>query len=356
MSEKIHIEPGIYFDLPEADYHAAHGLSNSGMKDLAVSELRYWHRNLNPNREQDEETPAQRWGKAVHCRLLEPKRFSEVYAKGLSKDDCPDALMTTEDLQEFCKANGLQHTAKRKQELVDRIREAGHTPIIWDEVKARHEAETEGCEVLTSKEFAKLDAMANQVLSDPAMASVLSGGLPEVSFFVNDPETGVLLKARMDYVKVNATIDLKTFSNTRGKSTDRAVFDAIYHEGYYQQCVFYQKVRRLAREQLKSGHIRMHGAPEGFLTESFVSHHNPYFGFLFIESSEPFDVRLIQLVERESVQGQLNVYWNAAELAIDARIRQYEEACVKYGGKPWREPVRLHVLSDLDLPQLAFSQ
>ena len=57
--------PGIFFDLPEADYHAARALSCSGIKHLTVSDLNYWHRNLNPDRGPEGDTPARRFGRAV---------------------------------------------------------------------------------------------------------------------------------------------------------------------------------------------------------------------------------------------------------------------------------------------------
>jgi hypothetical protein len=41
------------------------------MKDLAVSPLRYWHLNLNPNRPPRIETPEMQFGTALHCLVLE---------------------------------------------------------------------------------------------------------------------------------------------------------------------------------------------------------------------------------------------------------------------------------------------
>ena len=60
MPNKIRpvIELGIYFDLDEQLYHDAEGLSCSGIKHLTVSKLNYWHKNLNPNREPEEDTGA----------------------------------------------------------------------------------------------------------------------------------------------------------------------------------------------------------------------------------------------------------------------------------------------------------
>ena len=65
--ERPLIEPGIYFGLDEAAYHAADGLSCSGIKHLAVSKLNYWHRNTDPDREPEDDTGAMEFGKAVHA-------------------------------------------------------------------------------------------------------------------------------------------------------------------------------------------------------------------------------------------------------------------------------------------------
>lgn len=86
------IEPGIYLDLPEAEYHAAEGLSCSGIKHLTVSKLNYWHKNLDPDKEPEEDTGARRFGKAVHSFALEPERFNRNFAMKLSPDDYPGIL------------------------------------------------------------------------------------------------------------------------------------------------------------------------------------------------------------------------------------------------------------------------
>src|SRR4051794_14699605 len=110
-------QPGIYFGMPESEYHAARALSCSGIKQLSVSPLNYWHNNLSLDREPPEESYPQRFGKAVHCRLLEPDSFRDRFAVELSKDDHSAALVTVDDLKVFLSANGLPTSAKKKQEL-----------------------------------------------------------------------------------------------------------------------------------------------------------------------------------------------------------------------------------------------
>lgn len=347
---KQEIEPGIYASMPEEEYHAAAGLSCSGMKQLAVSPLNYWHHNLNPDRQPPEETYPQRFGKAVHCRLLEPARFSQSYAVKRTPEDYPGCLVTADDMKAWLAEQGLPATAKKKQELIDRIMAQGSYPPIWDLLR-----DDQGDAVLLNRdEMAALDHLAAVVDADPYASAALSGGLPEVSFFVREPETGVVLKARMDYVRPSATFDLKTFSNARGKRTDKAVFDAIYYENYHLQAVAYHTIRDLARQQYLAGDIGAHGVDEGWL-KAFLDHDHHGFGFIFVESSAPFDMRIVQLRRSEFPDADPNVYWQTAAMQIAGLTAIYAECMEKYGDRPWREPLPPRVLQDTDIPQLMFS-
>lgn len=355
MAKEV-IEEGIYFDLPEAVYHNAEGLSCSGMKQLAISPLNYWHKNYNHTKEQEEESYPMRFGKAVHCRLLEPERFAREYTTELCKEDYVEVLDTMDDMKGFLTLHGLPTTAKKKQELIDRILESGHSAVIWGQEKARFESENEGKIILSKQEMARIEALAATALNDPFVASVVIGGMPEVSFFVRDPETGVMLKARMDYVRVAATIDVKTFSNSRGKPIDRAVFDAINYESYHLQCVSYHRVRELARQRLASGDIQTFGNVSEAWLKGFIENDKHGFGFLFIESDAPFEMRLVYLKPTESAGGQPNIYWLNAENRMQELTLKYANCLARYGtDQQWREQCKPYVLLDADLPQMMFS-
>jgi hypothetical protein len=179
-----------------------------------------------------------------------------------------------------------------------------------------------GKTILKAEESRLVQGAAKVLAADPYAKALLTGGMPEVSFFVRDPESGVMLKARMDYVTPLATVDVKTFSNSRGKSTDKAVFDAIYYEGYYFQCVVYNTIRELARQQYVSGEIGVHGA----VGDEFL----------------------------KAYAGDTNVYWMDAEMKMAESIRFYNECREKFEDRPWRESKPPHVLEDSDIPQLLF--
>ena len=350
-----HIEPGIYFDLPEDVNHSARALSCSGMKHLTVSDLNYWHRNINPDREPDEDTEARRFGKAVHCYALERERFDASFTMKLSEEDFPNALVTDDDLKRFLETNGLPKSGKRKQDRIDRVVASGLPAIIWDHELERHAALHQGKTFLSTDESRRIERAAAVMAADPYVCAALKGGMPEVSFFVRDPESAVMLKARMDYVRPRSTIDIKTFSNSRNKPVEKAIFEAIYYEGYYLQCVYYNHVREIARRQLAAGEIRSHGNVSEAWLKGFLETDDHGFGFVFIESAAPFDLRFILLKQAEIPGADTNAYWSSAQLRIDDLTRHYAKCLEKYGDAEWREPLPPRVLEDTDMPQLMFT-
>lgn len=350
------MEEGIYFGLPEDAYFAAEGLSCSGMKRLAVSPLNYWHHNVNPDRVPEEDTSFQRIGKAVHCRLLEPDAFADRYVRALSPEDFPGCLVTVDDLKEWLTGQGLAVSAKKKQDLIERVMASGlPVPPIWDVISEGAKEETAGMVVLKRADYDLVERLGAVVEADAFAKTTLSGGIPEVSFFVRHPETGVLLKARMDYVKPGATIDIKTFSNMRCKPTEKVVFDSIYYENYHLQYVVYQTVREIARQRLAAGEIRTYGDVSETWLKGFAENDNHGFGFVFIESDEPFDLRIVELRRAEARGGEANVYWHAGANQMQAMMELYAECFAKYGTEPWRESKPPHVLNDTDIPQLMFA-
>lgn len=355
MPQNIDIEPGIYFDMPEETYFAARGLSCSGMKHLAVSDLNYWHNNLNPDREPPEDTEAKRFGKATHCYALERERFNRSFALKLSQDDFPEVLVTTDDMGKFLAKHNLPKSGKNKQVLIGRIKESGLPAVIWDEEVKRYEEAHAGKTFLSTDESKRVERAAGVMAKDPYVCAALQGGMPEVSFFVRDPSSGVLLKARMDYVRPRSTIDIKTFSNSRNKPVEKAIFEAIYYEGYYLQCVFYNQVRELARKQLTAGEIKTFGNVSEQWVKSFTESTEHGFGFVFIESAEPFDLRFILLKEAEAPGADANAYWSSAQLRIGDLTARYAKCLKRYGDEEWREVLPPRILEDTDMPQLLFT-
>jgi len=323
--------------IPASDYFALPALSNSGMKSLHVSPLRYWCDFINHGREQNaEETAAMRIGSALHCAALErDEEFDRRYACDLDPSTWPVCLDTIGDLREWIASKGEKPKGTRKEEVVAQalaIMQARgeHVPILAEE-KRRHLAANAGKAILSPAEWDRVVGMTSVLRAETALEPILAKGKAEIVLMAKDPDTGVWLKAKVDWLAPGYTLDLKTFSQQRGKSIDKSVYDAIFYERYWVQAYFYHYVRCLAL---------------GEKTCDFDT------VFAFIESSSPHEVRLKAF--RPTFGGQAMPYWQQARIEVKWRIRQYADYLQKYGSEPWLDPQLIEPITDEDIKQFAF--
>ncbi len=328
-------KPGIYFGMPDDEYHALPALSNGGIKYLAASPMLFWARTpwLNPKKAQQVAERAEEgekehhvFGKAYHCRLMEGASvFATRYVIGLNPADYPDCLVHTDEikaairkftceqpvkpcsarkddlkaqLERLREANpqgivaglALDLDALKVEDLKSRIREYKETvpvkPVakvfdadlddmraavkadwidqlleldpnaqIFDRLQAAHVAAHEGKTFLTSDQFAELEVAAMMVERDPEVQHAFKGGYAEVVLIWVCPETGVLMKARVDYLKIKAMVDLKTVGNQRERSIENAIrWDIATFKYNIQPGVYTEgahEVRKIVREQGK---------------------------------------------------------------------------------------------------------
>lgn len=187
------MNPGIYPDMPDADYRAVPAISPSGAKQLARSPAHYRQYVDEPQAE----TPALRLGRAVHTLTLEPERFEARHALA------PDA-------------------SKRSNEG-----KAIHAAF-------EAEAAATGRAVLSASEHATAAAIGRAVREQPLIPALLDGARIENSLFWTDPETGAACKGKPDAVRFTAdgtavVIDLKTTLDASPGAFPRAVLNYGYH-------------------------------------------------------------------------------------------------------------------------------
>ena len=87
---------------------------------------------------------------------------------------------------------------------------------------------------LTRPEWQQVRAMADAVLSHPLAAALFTDGRAELSIFTTDPETGVELRTRPDWIG-SVIVDLKTTVNANPADFDRIAW--TYH--YEMQAAWY---------------------------------------------------------------------------------------------------------------------
>ena len=156
---------GIYADVPEQEYHSHDSLSSSGARQILSSPAKFRYRQDHP-----EHSTAFDVGSYVHSLVL-----------GVGADVV------------IIDAKG--YTTKAAKEQRDKAYADGKTPILAADAELA-------------------EAMLYAVAQHPTAAALFAEGDPEHSLFWHDPETGVRLRARIDWLRQGAhrliAVDLKT--------------------------------------------------------------------------------------------------------------------------------------------------
>lgn len=185
------IEPPCFIaNMPNDVYHShPEGISSSGLKLVERSPAHYRYQAARAS------SRAMEIGTAVHAALLEPQVFADEYV--LLKD------IKDRRASEY-KAAVKVHGSER---------------------------------VLVATEADQVAGMQEAVLSNPAMSERLNAeGWRELSLFVRDPETGVLVRVRYDLLTVSGiAVDLKSCQDARPEEFSKS----IYSYGYDLQAALY---------------------------------------------------------------------------------------------------------------------
>lgn len=207
MPELGQVLPGV----PAEEYHRRElGVaSNTAMKLLLAkspAHLRAWY-----EAEDDAaDTPALAFGRAYHCRVLEPERFGREYLVS------PD----------FGDMRSSKNRAARDEWL----------------------AERPGATLLPAADAERIEAMHAALMAHPVAAGIMKQGQCEVTMRWTDDTTGVACKARADWwVPGRFFMDLKTTDDASPEGFKRSI--AKY--GYHVQHAHYCDGARLCGETIK---------------------------------------------------------------------------------------------------------
>lgn len=185
-------------DMPNETYHALDGVSKSGLDKMARSPAHYLAREFKSS------TRAMTIGTAIHAAILEPERFEDEYFFTGSVD---------------------------------------RTKMLY-----KHSKKIRGEELsLTAPEGRKVLNMRRAIESnETAMAELNKEGDAELSAICIDPETGIQLRARFDFLNCDrVVVDVKKTQDLR--KFGRSVEDYRYN---VQEMVYRHVYRTIAGEEL----------------------------------------------------------------------------------------------------------
>lgn len=335
FGQLIEIQPGIHFGLNEDIYHAIPALSSTGLKNVLISAPDFYFNSwLNPLRNEDQEDGEalewRRFGKATHSRILEGKtRFDEDYVvEFIPPEGC---LKTKDDLKKYCDDNAIENkTSWTKPKFIDAIKFAGHKPLIYDDAEAAYFRETGGKIQMTEKEMRRIEIAASMIEKHPELKHAFTGGIPEVSVIWE--KDGLPFKARLDYLKPRAIVDLKSFTNKRHKPIDMALHEAVANMKYHIQVALYIEAGREAIRYVRDNRITVYNPqrntpPDTFLAALQQSEGQEFYNVFQKKGGAP-------LARGKKFNANLNMM-KCAEASIAQAITMFKHYSALYGTGVW---------------------
>jgi|GEM_PF-2042483 len=357
MSEPLKItEPGVYFDMSFADYLNDPSLSASGIKNLLVAPETFWEGSkMNPDHER-KDTAALTIGSAYHARILEGRDvFDAEYAIMPDKSDHPNAIDGSKALKDMCGELGLPKSGK-VEELSKRIETADPTVKTWLGIVRDFEAANEGKAYLTREWGDRIEGRAQLLESIPEVAKAITGGYAEVSIFWRDPQTDVPMKARIDYLKARAQIDLKSFTNPNRMPVDVAIARAVANNRYHYQAVVHSEAVAQAKVLMRYGKYDLgHKTLNDEWLNTFLNTPNSVFVFLFLEKTDVPTIRLKEFPRYSAPNGPgsktVSLAWETGYGAFRMGLNRYVDCMERFGpNTPWQEVPPLSRFCDEDFP------
>lgn len=240
---------GVHFNLDDKIYHALPRLSASGICNMLVSPATFWHESwLNPEKK-DEDTPARLLGRAYHTARLEPHKFHTQFVCELDKEDYADGLITDTSVKAALKEMGQPQT-KTGETMLDRahrLRACGYEGKLYQLDLEDWAAQVGDRTPIPAQYWRDIETDMERLRGNPEIAELFTGGAAEVSILWTCKDSGLRMKARVDYLKPDRIVDLKTFQNSSRKRLDQCVADAFRYNRYYIQAAAYWGAVELIR-------------------------------------------------------------------------------------------------------------
>jgi hypothetical protein len=347
----MNFEPGLHFAMPEAEYHRIPALSASGLKWLRVSSYDYWVRsNWNPRIadviEEEGDTDARFIGRAFDRRIVEGRAaFDASYVPAIQLEDYPGALRTVEDLKgELRKLD--EAVSGNKDVLIERLLEADPSAKIWDVMLNDYCARHAGKEFLSAKLIKKIEVAAAMIEKHPELKHAFTGGASQVSVLWRCAETNVECKARLDYLKPRAIVDLKTFANVQGKPLALAIAREIVSRRYHIQAAMYDEATLSIPEFIKSK--RVFGSADPALLAALAKGDEKTFMLVF-------QLKGVAPVARGITLPRSGMTFQIGQREVENGKELFKACVAKYGYEtPWVDVSPIEALDDAAVPNWAY--
>jgi hypothetical protein len=247
------------------------------------------------------------------------------------------SAFTVDDLKYALIKRGIEKPKGLKADLIEQLLDIQPGALILDELRADYEVEHHGKEFLSHDLIARIEIAAAMIDNHPENKKLITGGHPEVSIIWT--QDGIRYKARLDYMKPRAIIDLKTFANFLGKPVDSAIYSAMASGKYHIQAAHYMRAFEAAKRLPE-----WHGCTIAF-RESIRACEGPGFYFLFLQKGIAPLARA-----KKFLRGSM---WSCGEVAIEQAVERFRHYMQHFGDLPWIDDSPIMELADDHFPVYA---
>ena len=265
-------KPGFYDGIEEEAYHSdPHSLSHSGAKTILKAPALFRHGQLHPVFKKEFD-----FGHAAHAKVL---------GAGAEIRAIPDDILAS---------NGATSTKEAKSFIA----------------KAR----ADGAVPLKAVDVGRVDEMADKLSEHTLAMELLSDGRPEVSGYAEDPDTGITLRCRFDWLGRTILTDYKSATSADPQQFRRKAAEF----GYHQQAPWYLDLAAV------------------------LGHPAEAFAFIVQAKEPPYLVTVVELVDRAVDRGR----------ELNRRAIDTYAACLAAGTWPGYIPNTTY--ASVDIPTWAY--
>jgi len=252
-------EPGRWKDVPIEVYHTDPAISSSGLKDVDKSLRTYLH-----GRQETDDDPSayQTFGRVAHKALLEPDKFDREHVKSRPPSRPGDKgwrsnhFGTAAAFADALDDQTIHRTGVEEVDVDQRKSIAEECPVSDGTVRKymkidgfedlvehfAHWGYDADNDLIDGGELERAIACRKAVLDTAAgdyLFRQLPQGAAEHSFWMRDPDTGIMMRVRPDWLVYGPNgwivVDVKT-------TTDAGPFKfrrKVWRYGYHRQAAFY---------------------------------------------------------------------------------------------------------------------
>jgi len=227
---------------------------------------------------------------------------------------------------------------------------------VWDKIVADYRAQHLGKEFLDAQSDRRIRIAAKMIMAHPEIGPLFHKGFPEVSIFWYCKKTGAPMKARIDWLRLNAIIDLKSFSNKNGKPVDSAIVTAIASFRYNMQHVIYDEAAQAARELIREHGPKVVQHCDDAVDIELIAKRDEWCKKWAEQKDAPAFIFVFQQtgvapVTRGKKMPRVNMgVFGATQAMVTALKRTWIKAATQYGTDPWLDLAPIEEIDDETIP------